>query len=115
MMDKILLNDGTEIEGGFASRSSNNELMIRIPGNRIVDAAGIFSDPNKTEHIICYSSVYKYTYTGFTEMYTIQYFSFEDYTEVWLKPPKDAETSNDRELNVPKEYMPLEGGSDNAE
>lgn len=109
MDTKLILKDGTEIIGGRASRSSNNELMIRIPGNNIIEAAIMFSDPNKTETIVSYESIYKRTFVGFTEMYTIQYFSYENYTELWLKPPKDGETSIDKELTVPKEYVPEEG------
>jgi hypothetical protein len=114
MENKLVLKDGTEIQGGSASRSSNNELMIRVPGKDLVNLAVLFSDPNKTEEIVSYVSVYKYTYTGFTEMYSIQYFTNEDRTEIWLKPQKDAKISMTRELTVPKEYMPLEGVQEDA-
>lgn len=105
---KLVLKDGTEIIDGYASKSSNNNLMIRIPGNDLVQAAITFSDPNKTETIISYYSIYKYTYTGYTDMYTVQYFSDENYVELWLKPDKDEEATVKRELTVPAEYVPYE-------
>lgn len=114
MESKLVLKDGTEIVGGIASRSSNNELMIRVPGKNMVTLAILFSDPKKTEEIVYYSGVYKYTYIGFTEMYSIQYFTNEERTEIWLKPMADAKSSTSRELTVPKEYMPLEGESEDA-
>jgi len=112
--NKLVLKDGTEFPNGSASRLNNTQLMVRIPGNKIVEAASIFTDPKKTEVIVCYASVYKYTFTGYTEMYLVQYFADEDYTELWLKAPKDGETSMSKELTVPKEYMPFEGGESNA-
>lgn len=106
VQNMIVLKDGTEIINGFVSRSSMDQLMIRIPGNNLVQAAMDFSDSNKTETIICYNSGYKYTYTGYTDMYTVQYFSDEDYVELWLRPAEGVQTSHTKELNLPKEYVP---------
>ena len=108
MENKLVLKDGTEIIDGFASKSSRNQLMIRIPGNDLVNAAILFSDINKIETIICYYSIYKTTYTGFTIMYTVQYFADGDYIELWLKPAEDATTTTEQEIIVPKEYIPYE-------
>ena len=107
-MNKLLLKDNTEIENGFASKSSRNQLMVRLPGNDMAQAVTIFSNPEKTETIICYYSIYKTTYTGFTDMYSIQYFADDDYTELWLKPVEGVETSTEQEITVPKEYIPFE-------
>ena len=108
MENKLVLKDGTEIKDGFASKSSRNQLMVRIPGNEIAQSAVQFSDPEKTETIVCYYSVYKTTYTGFTVMYTVQYFADDDYTELWLKPEEDVTTTTKQELIVPDEYVPYE-------
>ena len=82
--------------------------MVRLPGNDMAQAVTIFSNPEKTETIICYYSIYKTTYKGFTDMYSVQYFADEDFTELWLKPAEGVETSTEQEITVPKEYIPLE-------
>lgn len=105
MQNKLVLKDGTEIINGFASKSSANHLMIRIPGNNLVTAAVEFSNREKTEEITCYYSINKTTYTGFTDMYSVQYFSDEDYVEIWLN---GENTSVKQELTVPAEYVPAE-------
>lgn len=108
MENKLVLKDGTEIKDGFASKSSRNQLMIRIPGNDIVNAAILFNDPNKTEKIVSYYSIYKTTYTGFTIMYSVQYFADGNYVELWLIPAEDVKTTEEQEIIVPKEYVPYE-------
>ena len=112
MQNKLVLKDGTEIIDGFASKSSRNQLMVRVPGSNLAEAAITFSDPNKTETIICYYSIRKTTYTGFTDMYTVQYFADEDYVELWLKPKEGVETSVEQEITVPAEYVPMEVNAD---
>ena len=104
MDQKIVLKDGTEFLNGSASRS-NNELLIIISGRDIVDATVTFSDPDKTEEIVCYYSVYKKTYFGFTQMYSVQYFSDEDQVHIWLKGAMDT-ISEMSEYTVPEEYLP---------
>lgn len=106
--ERLVLKDGTEIIGGFASKSSRNQLMIKIPGNNLVEAAINFNDPNKTSEIICYYSINKTTYIGYTDMYSVQYFADGDYVEIWLQPAEGAETSVTKEITVPAEYVPGE-------
>ena len=108
MENKLVLKDGSEIIDGFASKSSNNQLMLRIPGNDLPSAAVEFSSPEKTETIICYYSIYKTTYTGYTLMFSIQYFSDMDYVEVWLKPAEGVTPTMEQEIVVPEEYVPME-------
>lgn len=115
MDNKLVLKDGTEIINGFASKSSRNQLMVRIPGNNLAQAAIEFSNPEKTGTIICYYSIYKTTYVGYTNMYTVQYFEDSDYTEIWLKPVEGAETSVTEEIIVPGEYVPYENASSAVE
>jgi len=112
MQNKLVLKDGTEINDGFASKSSANHLMIRIPGNNLTAAVIEFSNKNKTEIIECYYSINKATYIGFTDMYSAQYFSDEDYIELWLN---GESTSVKQELTVPAEYVPAEAGHYNTE
>lgn len=108
MENKLVLKDGTEIKDGFASKSSRNQLMIRVPGNDLVDAAVKFNDPNKTETIICYFGIHKTTYFGFTIMYSVQYFADDNYIELWLKPAENVTTNTEQEIIVPTEYVPYE-------
>ena len=108
MENKLVLKDGTEIKDGFASRSSRDQLMVRVPGNDIVKAASDFSNPEKTETIICYYSIYKTTFTGYTIVYSVQYFADGNYVEMWIKPAEGAKTSMKQEITVPKEYVPFE-------
>ena len=115
MENKLVLKDGTEIKNGFASRSSADRLMVRVPGNDIVQAASMFSDPEKTETIICYYSIYKTTYTGYTVMYSVQYFSDGDYVELWINPAEGAKTSMKQEIIVPKEYVPSQSTPESEE
>lgn len=102
-MDKIIFKDGPEIEGGGAYKSSNDQLMVRIPGKDLMAAATLLSNPEKTAEIVFYTSIYKYTYKGFTELYSIQV--FENYVEGWLK---GENTNLEKEVTVPKEYVPWE-------
>lgn len=108
MENKLVLKDGTEIKDGFASRSSRDQLMVRVPGNDLVKAATDFSNSEKTETIICYYSIYKTTFTGYTIIYSVQYFADGDYVEMWLEPAEGAKTSMKQEIIVPKEYVPFE-------
>ena len=108
MSNRIILKNGTEIFGALASRSSDNHLMVRIPGENILDDAILFGNHENTETIICYFSIYKITYTGYTDMYSIQYFAEENYVEIWLKPAEGVETSIDKEITVPREYLPVD-------
>ena len=109
LQNKIILKDGTEIIDGVASRSANNNLMVRIPGDNLVPAAMEFSNPDKTQTIVCFNSIYKYTFVGFTDMYMIQYFSDGNFVELWLRAPEGGETSNSIEMVAPSEYFPQGG------
>ena len=106
IQNRLVLKDGTEILNGIASRSSNNELMVRIPGNDIPTAVSLFNDTEKTETISCYHSAYKYVYTGYTVMHIIQYFDDGNYVELWLKADNGVETSVHQEAVVPDVYLP---------
>jgi len=115
MQNKLVLNDGTEIINGFVSKSSRNQLMIRVPGNDIVQATLLFSDHEKTKEITCYYSIHKIIYTGYTDMYTVQYFSDGDYVEIWLRPDEDSEISIKQEITVPEEYVPKKLNTEEGE
>ena len=104
MENKLILKDGTEIVDGKASKTGS-KLMIRVPGDDIVQATLMFTDHEKTEEIVCISGIHKTKYLGFTNLYSVQYFSDMNYVEIWLKG--DDVSMND-EIIVPAVYVPYE-------
>ena len=114
-MDKhLILNDGTKIVNGFASRSSADQLMVRIPGNDFVAASTIFTDSSKTQKIEYYFGAYKYTFEGYTDLFSIQYYSESNYIELWLNPHDRNATYYNREILISPIYMPEEEETDNG-
>lgn len=104
---RLVLKDGTVKMGASASRSSDDRLMVRVPGDDLLGCTLLFADPEKTQEIVCYSSIYKYTFTGYTRAFSIQHFSNENYIEIWLKG-EEGKTSHTREITVPEIYVPME-------
>ena len=104
MANRVVLNDGTTYSGASASMAGNgHQLLVSVPGDGMVQLALAFSDPEKISKIVCFNGVYKYTYTGFTELYSIQHFDEDNSVELWLRGGNATKT---RELIVPKEYVP---------
>lgn len=112
--NRLVLNDGTTIDDGFASKSSANQLMIRVPGKDIAAAAVMFGDSQKTEIVVCYYGIYKYAYTGYTNMYSVMYFEEGNYVEIWLNAPEGTHAISTRELTVPAEYVPSEAAKEGS-
>ena len=63
---KLILNDGTEIEGGYAGISSRGNLWMWFTGYTMAQAVMMFLDPEKTERIVFMAGE-----TGYTEMTSI--------------------------------------------
>lgn len=113
MDNKLVFKDGTEVINGFASKTSSNEkLMLRIPGNDLVNATLLASNPEKTGEITCYYGVTKTVYSGFTSLFSIQFFADENYVEVWLK---GENTSTHQEYTVSEMYLPEQWRTHNEE
>lgn len=110
-MNKIVFNDSTEIENGLISVNSENQIFISIPGTDISRAASLFSNTNKTQKMICYFSVYKFTYTGFTVLSSISVNSVEDKLNIYMTSNNG---SKETEYTVPEEYLPEEMRSKNV-
>lgn len=106
MNKHLILNDNTEITNGSASRSSSDQLMVRVPGNDFIEASTIFTDPSKTQKIEYYFGAYKYTFEGYTDLFSIQYYQSGNYIEIWLNPHDRNNTSYTKETIVPDVYMP---------
>ena len=68
MEDKIVLKDGTEIEGGSIAPSTMKQIYISIPGTDLVSAVQTFSNPEKTGEMTFFYSVYKKVYTDYTQI-----------------------------------------------
>ena len=104
MANRVVLNDGTTYPGAVASSTKDmTQLMVSVPNGDMIGIAVTFSDPEKVSKIVCFNGVYKYTYTGFTEMTLIQRVPEDNSVELWLRGGNAAKT---RELIVPKEYVP---------
>jgi len=103
MQDRVVLDDGTTFVGARASHSSTGELMVVIPNGKLINAAIAFSDPKKTAHILCFNGIYKYTFSGYDDMYLIQQFDDPNRIELWLR---GGNITKKKETSVPKEYLP---------
>lgn len=63
---KLILNDGTEIDGGRAGYAQGF-LWLHFTGYSFFDAAMMFSDSTKTQHIIFQYGEMQDVFDGFTE------------------------------------------------
>ena len=63
---KIVLNDGTEIDGGTAGISSEGNLWLYFTGYTMMQTAMMFLDPEKTEKITFIGGETEYIYEGYT-------------------------------------------------
>ena len=105
-MNKIVLYDGTEIDGGLAVlNAGTNQLFVSIPGTNITQAAISFGNHEKTQAIICYSGIYKFTYNGYTQISSICIDPYELKVHIYLT---GSEVSHEMEYTVPEEYLPEE-------
>ena len=104
-MDKIILHDGTEIEGGIISRTGEKQIFISIPGTDIVNATLTFCDSDKTQEMVCFTSVYKYTYTGYTHLGSITIDTFDERTHIYMT---GDDVSYQIRNSVNKQYLPEE-------
>ena len=103
-MNKIVLNDGTEIENGIGSASFENTLYIKIPGNDLAYAVGLFSDVKNNRKIFYINDIYKYTFIGYTKLRSIGV-NKDNNMEIYLT---GSDTQHKKEIIVPKEYMKTE-------
>lgn len=112
-MDKIILNDGTIIEGGVVSPAGKKQIFVSVPKNDIVRTVSLFSDFNKVEEITFYSSVYKRVYSGYTQLGSVNI--ADDEIQLYLNGENG---SVEVSYTVPEEYLPEEmrtKGDDNNE
>ena len=112
MAEKIVLNDGTEIENGIISISSSNQIMIVIPGINLIDNILLLSDPNKTQVMTYYYSIYKETYTGYISITSTAINTDKNETHIYMT---GENTSHTREYTVSDLYAPEDLRKDESE
>jgi hypothetical protein len=103
MGDKLILKDGTEIEGGAVSLSAPKQIYVSVPGTDLVSAVQTFSDPKKTEEMTYLFSVYKKVYKGFTSLGSAGISPSGDTVELYLTGDDPSVESS---FTVPEEYLP---------
>ena len=114
MVDKIVLNDGTEIKKGRIAVDFNKQILVIIPGTDIVQATLTFSDPNKTEKMEFYRGITKTTYNGYTSIKSMSVRQEDNETNIYMIGENG---SVDTEFTVPDIYLPEEfrnGGNSDA-
>ena len=112
MVEKIVLNDGTEIEGGIISVSSSNQIMVIIPGTNLVDNIIMLSDMNKTQVMEFYYSIYKETYTGYVSITSTAINTDKNETHIYMT---GENPSHKREFTVSDLYAPKDLRKDVSE
>lgn len=68
---KLILNDGTEIAGGYAGMSSRGNLWLWFTGYTMAQAVTMFLDPAKTARIVFSAGEAEEIYEGYTNMTSI--------------------------------------------
>jgi len=68
---RLILNDGTVIEGGGAGYA-DGFLWLYFTGMTFVQASQLFCDAGKTVHIVYQYGEMENAYDGFTECMTVQ-------------------------------------------
>ena len=70
-MQKLILNDGTELENSYACETLENLFLYIKNGMNMMQVFMLLYDPNKTDRIIYTSGDMTSEYTGFTVVQTI--------------------------------------------
>jgi hypothetical protein len=110
--NRIVLNDGTEIENGLISKISNKQILIVIPGTDIVNATITFSDKLKTKKMIAYHNIYKNTFIGFTSISSMSVRTNDEETHIYMI---GENTSMKYEYTVPEVYVSNSGNQEDHE
>ena len=101
--ERIVMNDGSIVEGGSISKCGEKQIIVTIPGEDIVQATILFGNPARTQKMEAYYSVYKNTYEGFTNVGSVGVDSYEHTVHVYLSG-ENGTIKN--EYTVPEIYLP---------
>lgn len=105
-MDKIVLNNGLEIEGATIARSiwTDRQISVNLPGKDIIEMAVLFGDKENTRKIEYVQSVYKIVYYGYLDVVTIGRNSDGNGVAVVLQGDENAHW--EREYTIPSNFIP---------
>ena len=109
-MNRIVMADGTEIEGGSISVSGDKQIMVSYPGEDLVAAVSDFDNPEKTKELTLYYSVYKAIYTGYTNLSSL---SVDHRVHRVLLYMNGDNVSFSESYTVPEMYLPEEMRKEN--
>lgn len=70
-MQTITLNDGTVLNGSALDSPDGSYVLIYITGITIIEGFQLFSDPDRTAHIVYTSYGNEITYDGYTDLSSI--------------------------------------------
>ena len=105
-MDKIVLKDDTEIENATITIApwGGKKILVSIPGDDLVGAAVLFGNPDKTETMEYYYSIYKNTYYGYSILDSIGLDPVSNRVNVWMGGGANSYSENG--YSIPEDYIP---------
>lgn len=105
-MDKIVLNNGQEIEGATVVQLiwSDSQILVSLPNQNLVQMAILFGNSENTKKIEYYHSILKDVYIGYTTVTDISINRDNTGIEVMLKGDESAHM--DREYTIPHNFIP---------
>lgn len=106
MADKIILNNGHEIEGATIAQTiwADKQIIVTIPGNDLVNAAAVFGIPSNIEKIEYYSTIVKDTYYGYSTLVNIRLDESGKNVDCMLKGDENAYW--ERGYTIPHIFIP---------
>lgn len=105
-MDKIVLNNGREIEGATVVRPvwSDHMITVSAPNTDLVQMAILFGNSENTKNIEYYTTILKYTYTGYTTLANIGINYDGTGIDVSLKGDESAKM--EQSYTIPHNFIP---------
>lgn len=105
-MDKIVLNNGLEIEGATIARSiwTDRQISVNVPGKDIIEMAVVFGNKENIRKIEYVQSVYEIVYYGYLDVITIGRNSDGNGVAVVLQGDENAHW--EREYTIPSNFIP---------
>lgn len=105
-MGKIVLNNGTEIEGATISEVmwAKNKIFVSVPGNDVVSATVTFGNPENSRKMEFYNSIYKDIYYNYTIIDNVGIDQATNSVTVWMSGAEGAR--HEREHTIPEYFTP---------
>ena len=67
-METITLNDETVLNGHILENGDDRMIFVYLNGMKLTDGFTLFSDENKTAHMVAMNRGVQKTYDGYTEI-----------------------------------------------